>query len=325
MVLPCSFSVSLCEVALPHSRNRYAHSLTRHHHLSLKRSSLPDFQCFEDHCPTPALGFYEGNVEWAKARCRADAFSLLGFVYRKRCGVNYLNYLNRGHSCWLQIPLDSSAQLPHEVFVQCLASPPCLSTSICLPSSARYRACSCQLSLCLAPVDGLDYDVPQILLSQPASCVQLSGREPFHASIGADIYIVYWIHALGLMVSQLSRCCPGRSLISSARSTTTSRRWRSFQSTVRPRATSASSTFRFGISSRHLRPSCSCRRWQVCTRVFAGDLEIVHFSPQTHMGCLGRIGADSCMRAIFGDPAWRVGRAWLVPTAYEFQEALRAA
>ena len=22
--------------------------------------------CFEDHCPTPALGFYEGNLEWAK-------------------------------------------------------------------------------------------------------------------------------------------------------------------------------------------------------------------------------------------------------------------
>ena len=22
--------------------------------------------CFEDHCPTPALGFYEGNMEWAK-------------------------------------------------------------------------------------------------------------------------------------------------------------------------------------------------------------------------------------------------------------------
>jgi len=40
--------------------------------------------CFEDHCPTPALGFYEGNLNWAKARCRADAFSLLGFVYRKR-------------------------------------------------------------------------------------------------------------------------------------------------------------------------------------------------------------------------------------------------
>lgn len=39
--------------------------------------------CFEDHCPTPALGFYEGNLEWATARCKADAFSLLGFVYRK--------------------------------------------------------------------------------------------------------------------------------------------------------------------------------------------------------------------------------------------------
>ena len=22
--------------------------------------------CFEDHCPTPALGFYEGNLQWAK-------------------------------------------------------------------------------------------------------------------------------------------------------------------------------------------------------------------------------------------------------------------
>jgi len=40
--------------------------------------------CFEDHCPTPALGFYEGNLEWAKQRCKADAYSLLGFVYRKR-------------------------------------------------------------------------------------------------------------------------------------------------------------------------------------------------------------------------------------------------
>lgn len=40
--------------------------------------------CFEDHCPTPALGFYEGNLEWAKERCVADAYSLLGFVYRKK-------------------------------------------------------------------------------------------------------------------------------------------------------------------------------------------------------------------------------------------------
>lgn len=40
--------------------------------------------CFEDHCPTPALGFYEGNLAWATERCKADAYSLLGFVYRKR-------------------------------------------------------------------------------------------------------------------------------------------------------------------------------------------------------------------------------------------------
>jgi len=40
--------------------------------------------CFEDHCPAPALGFYEGNQAWASERCRADAYSLLGFVYRKR-------------------------------------------------------------------------------------------------------------------------------------------------------------------------------------------------------------------------------------------------
>jgi len=40
--------------------------------------------CFEDHCPMPAMGFYEGNAEWSKERCKADAFSLLGFVYRKR-------------------------------------------------------------------------------------------------------------------------------------------------------------------------------------------------------------------------------------------------
>lgn len=40
--------------------------------------------CWEDHCPTPALGFYEGNMQWAKQRCVADAYSLLGFVYRKR-------------------------------------------------------------------------------------------------------------------------------------------------------------------------------------------------------------------------------------------------
>jgi tetratricopeptide (TPR) repeat protein len=40
--------------------------------------------CFEDHCPTPAMGWYEGNAEWAKARCVADAYSLLGFVYRKK-------------------------------------------------------------------------------------------------------------------------------------------------------------------------------------------------------------------------------------------------
>ena len=44
-------------------------------------------QCFEDHCPTPALGFYEGNRDWAQKRCKADAYSLLGFVYRKRLVV----------------------------------------------------------------------------------------------------------------------------------------------------------------------------------------------------------------------------------------------
>jgi len=40
--------------------------------------------CFEDHCPMPAMGFYEGNEAWSKERCKADAYSLLGFVYRKR-------------------------------------------------------------------------------------------------------------------------------------------------------------------------------------------------------------------------------------------------
>ena len=40
--------------------------------------------CFEDHCPAPAMGWYEGNAQWSKVRCKADAYSLLGFVYRKR-------------------------------------------------------------------------------------------------------------------------------------------------------------------------------------------------------------------------------------------------
>ena len=40
--------------------------------------------CFEDHCPTAALGYYEGNIAWATERCEADANSLLGLVYRKR-------------------------------------------------------------------------------------------------------------------------------------------------------------------------------------------------------------------------------------------------
>lgn len=47
------------------------------------QSLIERIWCFEDHCPTPALGFYEGNLEWATARCKADAYSLLGFVYRK--------------------------------------------------------------------------------------------------------------------------------------------------------------------------------------------------------------------------------------------------
>ena len=25
----------------------------------------------EDHCPAPAMGWYEGNAQWAKARCKA--------------------------------------------------------------------------------------------------------------------------------------------------------------------------------------------------------------------------------------------------------------
>ena len=57
--------------------------LTVDHSLTCVNSHR-EFQCFEDHCPTPALGFYEGNRAWASERCQADAYSLLGLVYRKR-------------------------------------------------------------------------------------------------------------------------------------------------------------------------------------------------------------------------------------------------
>jgi len=35
-------------------------------------------------CPTSSLGFYQGDAERAALRCRADAMSMLGFVFRKR-------------------------------------------------------------------------------------------------------------------------------------------------------------------------------------------------------------------------------------------------
>jgi len=39
---------------------------------------------FEASCPTSALGFYQGDTARATTRCRADAYSLLGFVFRKK-------------------------------------------------------------------------------------------------------------------------------------------------------------------------------------------------------------------------------------------------
>jgi len=46
--------------------------------------SIERIWCFEDHCPTAALGYCEGNIAWATERCEADANSPLGLVYHKR-------------------------------------------------------------------------------------------------------------------------------------------------------------------------------------------------------------------------------------------------
>merc|ERR1712137_1070345 len=52
-------------------------------------NSMEEVWCFVEHCPDSAMTYYNNNGTRANEMCEADAYNLIGFVYRKKEDPNF--------------------------------------------------------------------------------------------------------------------------------------------------------------------------------------------------------------------------------------------
>ena len=57
-------------------------------------NSIEQIWCFVEHCPHSAMTYYDNDAAKANKMCEADAYNLLGFVYRKKKGPNFVRSEN---------------------------------------------------------------------------------------------------------------------------------------------------------------------------------------------------------------------------------------